>query len=118
MLQELGKSTIKQEIIVRWLTMSQLLESVLSSYSTLTSIAREKGTIHTLPSIDVSAVATIASLFVPWKHVIERVQASNTPSLHLVVISSQVEKSDIRSYEIHRRSLNMGEILQESGKKS
>lgn len=83
----MGKPTIKQEIIVRWLTMSQLLESVLSSYSSLTNIASEKGTLHTLPSIDISIVASIVDLFGPWKHVMERVQATNTPSLHLVVTS-------------------------------
>ncbi|CAF5060863.1 unnamed protein product, partial [Rotaria sp. Silwood1] len=38
-LEALRKPTIKQAIIVRWLTMSQLLESILSSYSALTSIA-------------------------------------------------------------------------------
>ncbi len=85
--QELGKPTIKQEITIRWLSMSQLLESVLSSYSTLTNIASEKGTLHTLPSIDVSSIAAIVGLFVPWKRVMERVQSLNTPSLHLVVTS-------------------------------
>ncbi len=87
LLQELGKPTIKQEITIRWLSMSQLLESVLSSYSTLTNIASEKGTLHTLPSIDVSSIAAIVGLFVPWKRVMERVQSLNTPSLHLVVTS-------------------------------
>ena len=87
MLQERGKPTIKQEVIVRWLSMAQLLESILSSYSTLTSIASEKGTLHTLPSIDVSNVAAIGDLFAPWKHVMERVQLTNAPSLHLVVTS-------------------------------
>ncbi|CAF3314721.1 unnamed protein product [Rotaria socialis] len=65
----------------------QLLESVLSSYSTLTNIASEKGALHILPTIDVSTVAAITSLFTPWKNVIERVQATNTPSLHIVVTS-------------------------------
>ena len=87
LLQELKKPTIKQEIIVRWLTMSHLLESILSSYSTLTNIASEKGALHTLPSIDISAIAGIAGLFTPWKEVIERVQATKTPSLHLIVTS-------------------------------
>ncbi|CAF2801081.1 unnamed protein product [Rotaria sp. Silwood2] len=87
MLEALKKPTIKQEIIVRWLTMSQLFESILSSYSALTSIASEKGALHTLPTIDVSTVATINGLFLPWKEVIERVQATNTPSLHIVVTS-------------------------------
>ncbi len=86
-MQELRKPTIKQEIVVRWLSMSQLLESVLSSYSTLTNIAGEKGTLHTLPSIDVSSIAAIVGLFAPWKRVMERVQSTNTPSLHLVVTS-------------------------------
>jgi hypothetical protein len=67
--------------------MSHLLESILSSYSTLTNIASEKGTLHTLPSIDVSTIAAIVDLFAPWKRVMERVQASKTPSLHLVVTS-------------------------------
>jgi hypothetical protein len=84
--QELGKPTIKQEITIRWLSMSQLLESVLSSYSTLTNIASEKGTLHTLPSIDVSSIAAIVGLFVPWKRVMERVQSLNTPSLHLFIL--------------------------------
>jgi hypothetical protein len=87
LLQELGKPTIKQEITIRWLTMSHLLESILSSYSTLTNIASEKGTLHTLPSIDVSIIAAIVDLFAPWKRVMERVQATNTPSLHLVITS-------------------------------
>ncbi|CAF1312512.1 unnamed protein product, partial [Rotaria sp. Silwood1] len=86
-LKALRKPTIKQEIIVRWLTMSQLLESILSSYSALTSIAGEKGALHTLPTIDVSTVATIIGLFLPWKEVIERLQATNTPSRHPVVTS-------------------------------
>ena len=86
-LEELGKVTIKQEIIVRWLTMSQLLESVLTSYSTLTSIASDKGTLHTLPSIDIPSVAAIVGLFSPWKHVVELVQTTKIPSLHLVVTS-------------------------------
>jgi hypothetical protein len=86
-LQELGKCTIKQEVIVRWLSMSQLLESILSSYSSLTHIASEKGVLHTLPSIDVSTVAAVVGLFAPWKHVMERVQTTKAPSLHLVVSS-------------------------------
>ncbi|CAF2877010.1 unnamed protein product [Rotaria sp. Silwood2] len=67
--------------------MSQLLESIMSSYSALTSIASEKGALHTLPTMDVSTVATIIGLFLPWKEVIERLQATNTQSLHLVVTS-------------------------------
>lgn len=67
--------------------MSQLLESVLSSYSTLTNIASEKGVLHTLPTVDVSTVSGIVGLFVPWKNVMELVQTTNTPSLHLVVTS-------------------------------
>ena len=87
LLQELRKPTIKQEVIVRWLSMSQLLESILSSYPSLTNIASEKGVLHTLPSIDVSTVSVFVGLFAPWKHVMERVQASATPSLHLVLTS-------------------------------
>lgn len=67
--------------------MSLLLESIVSSHSTLTSIASEKNVLHTLPSIDISTVGAIVSLFRPWKHVIERVQSTTTPSLHLVVTS-------------------------------
>jgi hypothetical protein len=67
--------------------MSQLLESILSSYSSLTNIASERGVLHTLPSIDVSTVAAIVGLFRPWKHVMERVQTTTTPSLHFVVTS-------------------------------
>ena len=47
--------------------MSQLLESVLASYSSLTNIASEKGVLHTLTSIDIPTVAAITSLFTPWK---------------------------------------------------
>lgn len=87
LLQELKKPTIKQEIIVRWLTMSHLLESILASYSTLKNIASEKGTLHTLPSIDISAIGGIVGLFTPWKQVIEHVQTTKRPSLHLIVTS-------------------------------
>ena len=67
--------------------MSQLLESILLSYPSLSNIASEKGVLHTLPTIDVSTVAAIVSLFAPRQHVMERVQATNTSSLHLVVTS-------------------------------
>lgn len=67
--------------------MSQLLESILASYSTLTNIATEKGTLHTLPSIDVASTAAVVSLFLPWKRVMERMQSAHTPSLHLIVTS-------------------------------
>ncbi|CAF5114625.1 unnamed protein product, partial [Rotaria sp. Silwood1] len=67
--------------------MSPLLESIMSSYSALTSIASEKGALHTLSTFDVSTVATIIGLFLSWKEVIERLQATNTQSLHLVVTS-------------------------------
>jgi hypothetical protein len=67
--------------------MAQLLESILSSYSTLKRIAGDKETLHTLLSIDVSTVAAITGLFVPLKHVMERVQITNAPSIHLVVTS-------------------------------
>ncbi|CAF0844168.1 unnamed protein product [Adineta steineri] len=87
LLQELSKPTIKQEVIVRWLTMSQLLESILASYSSLTNIAGDKGVLHTLPSIDIASVGAITALFAPWKNVIERVQTTTTSSLHLVVTS-------------------------------
>lgn len=87
MLQEIGKPTIKQEIVVRWVSMSQLMESILCSYSSLTTIAGQKGTVHTLPSIDISIVSTIVQFFAPWKHVMEKLQASKTPTIHLVVPS-------------------------------
>lgn len=86
-LQELGKPTIKQEIIVRWISMSQLMESILSSYSSLTTIANEKGTFHSLPPIDISIVSSIVHFFAPWKHVFDKLQASKKPTIHLVVPS-------------------------------
>ena len=86
-LQELGKPMIKQEIVVRWISMSQLMESILSSYPSLTTIAGEKGSLHTLPVIDISIVSTIVQFFAPWKHVMEKLQASRTPTIHLVVPS-------------------------------
>lgn len=67
--------------------MSQLLESICSSYSTLTNIASEKGALHTLPSVDVSSVAAIVGIFGRWKRVMEHVQTTKTPSLQLVVTS-------------------------------
>lgn len=87
LLQELKKPTVKQEIIIRWLSISQLLESILSSYPSLNNIASEKGTLHTLPSIDVSSIAAILGVFQPWKRVMERVQSTNTASLHIVLTS-------------------------------
>lgn len=87
LLQEAGKPTIKQEVIVRWLSMSQLLESVLASYSTLTNIASEKGTLHVLPSVDITVLATIVDLFSPWKEVMQHIQVTNTSSLHIVITS-------------------------------
>ena len=67
--------------------MSRLLDSVLSSYSSLTKITSDNGNLHTLPTIDVSTVAAISGLFVSWRSMIERVQATNTLSLHIVVTS-------------------------------
>ena len=87
LLQELGKPTIQREVVIQWLTMSRLLDSVLSSYSSLTKITSDNATLHTLSTIDVSTVAAISGLFVPWRDMIERVQATNTLSLHIIVTS-------------------------------
>ncbi|CAM4862642.1 unnamed protein product [Rotaria socialis] len=62
-------------------------EDLSAEYSKGKTFICEKGALHILPTIDVSTVAAITSLFTPWKNVIERVQATNTPSLHIVVTS-------------------------------
>ena len=122
MLQEQGKPTIKQEIGVHWLSMSQLLESVLSSYSTLTKTASEKGTMCTVPSIDVSSIAVVVGLFAPWKPVMEHVQCTNTSSLHLVVpsywhlLESTIVTTQVKTVRAdptgrHRKSLEFGSSI-------
>ena len=67
--------------------MSQFLDSVLYSYSSLTKIAGDNSTLHILSTIDVRTVAAISGLFVPWRDVSERVQATNSSSLHIIVTS-------------------------------
>ena len=63
--------------------MSQLLKSILSSYSTLTTIAGDESILRMLPSIDITNPVTFIDL---WQNIMTRIQTTLKPSLHLVVI--------------------------------
>ena len=89
-IQDAGGVALKQSTVVRWLSMSNLLESVDLSIEHLRSImsksANTKQTIK-LKKINVDGLKDLIGLLSVFKDVSLLVQTGNRPSLHMAYIA-------------------------------
>ncbi|CAF1438083.1 unnamed protein product [Didymodactylos carnosus] len=83
-IQEAGGVCLQQSTVVRWLSLIQLLESILKSYKQTRKILL--GRKQHLFNVDTKNVRDLARLLRPFKRVIKLIQMGNEPSLYMVLI--------------------------------
>ncbi|CAF3074368.1 unnamed protein product [Rotaria socialis] len=98
-IQEEGGVTLHQSCIVRWLSMSNLLESILKSFKITKRllIARNKQSLTI--DLDKITIKQLVLVLKPLKHVMTVFQTGNLPSLHLVLLCKLRLKISLSSYK-------------------
>ncbi|CAF3896809.1 unnamed protein product [Rotaria sp. Silwood1] len=98
-IKENGGVTLHQSTIVRWLSMSNLLESVLKSFTTTKRLllARKKQALTI--DLDEITIKQLVLVLKPFKHTMTLIQTGNIPSLHMVLLSTITLKEALSSYK-------------------
>jgi hypothetical protein len=77
--------TLHQSSVVRWLSLSNLLESIKNAYPFLVIVLNNNKQSARIQKIDMDMVEKLINFFYPWKIVLNELQRTNTPSLYLVL---------------------------------
>ena len=83
-IQDQGGVAVLQATVVRWLSMSQLLESINRSYRQLRKILGDRKKVIVLDKL---IILQLIILLRPFKHIILFIQKCKEPTLHLVTIA-------------------------------
>ncbi|CAF4039435.1 unnamed protein product [Rotaria sp. Silwood1] len=94
-----GGTTLHQACIVRWLSLSDLLESVIKSFKITKKLLYGKQKQHMINDLDEQYLKQLILLLKPFKHMMTIVQCGNSPSLHLVSLCYMTLKEILNSYE-------------------
>jgi hypothetical protein len=78
-------TTLHQASVVRWLSLSDLLESVQKAYTSLVLLLNSSKQGTRIQSINPELVGKLVHFLNPWKIVLSELQCSNAPSLHTVL---------------------------------
>ncbi len=85
-----------QSTVVRWLSLANCLEALLASYPSLNEIFVERKLDKTrLEKINVFLLERIIEFLKPWKQVSTRLQATNIPSIHVVIPGIETLKTSL-----------------------
>ncbi len=77
--------TVHQSSIVRWLSLSNLLESIRDAYPALVIVLNNNKQNSRIQKINMETVEKLIEYFYPWKVVLNELQKTSTPSLFLVL---------------------------------
>lgn len=80
-----GAATLHQSSIGRWLSLSDLLESIKNAYPSLVVLLNKSGQSARIQSINMDLVDKLIVFLRPWKIILKELQRTNTPSLFLVL---------------------------------
>ncbi|CAF2915108.1 unnamed protein product [Rotaria sp. Silwood2] len=94
-----GGTTLHQACIVRWLSLSHLLESVIKSFKITKKLLYGKQKQHMIHDLDEQYLKQLVLLLKPFKHMMTILQRGNSPSLHLVSLCYMTLKEILNSYE-------------------
>ncbi|CAF1073912.1 unnamed protein product [Didymodactylos carnosus] len=92
-------TTLHQSSIIRWLSLSDLLESIKRSYNALRIILTERKEEHRIDKINMTTVQQLINFLRPWKYVLYEVQKGNSPSLFTVFPCIAFLKADLINRE-------------------
>lgn len=85
-IEDLNGGTLHQSSVVRWLSMSDLLESVLRSFKIIKRLLVAKKKESLLKDFDERIIKQLVLILKPFKHMMKVIQCGNEPSLHLVLM--------------------------------
>ncbi len=80
-----GATTLHQSTIVRWLSLSDLLESIKNAYPSLVVLLNKSGQSARIQSINIDLVDKLITFLRPWKIILNELQRTKAPSLYLVL---------------------------------
>ncbi|CAF5133285.1 unnamed protein product, partial [Rotaria sp. Silwood1] len=90
--------TLHQSCIVRWLSMSNLLESILKSFKTTKRLLLARNKHSLIYDLNVLTIKQLVLVLKPVKHIVTLVQTGNSPCLHLVLLCNLTLKRALSSY--------------------
>jgi hypothetical protein len=98
-IKEEGGVTLHQATIVRWLSLSALLESVIKSFKIIRKLLTGKEKQKLITDLNLQCLKQLCALLKPFKHIILSVQKGNAPSLYLVTMCYITLKQVLQSFE-------------------
>ncbi|CAF2828050.1 unnamed protein product, partial [Rotaria sp. Silwood2] len=93
-----GDVTLHQSCIVRWLSMSNLLESMLKSFKATKRLLLARNKHSLINDLDLATLKQLVLVLKPLKHIMTLVQTGNLPSLHMVLLCTLTLKRALSSY--------------------
>ena len=92
-------TSLHQSSVVRWLSLSDLLESVKKSSESLRALLIQRDEEHRIERINMSTVHSLIEFLQPWKYILSEVQKGNSPSLFTVLPCISFLKEDLINRE-------------------
>jgi hypothetical protein len=84
---------------VRWLSLIDLLESILRSFAATKRVLINRKQQSKLNGIDEETLKQLIRLLKPFKHVLKIIQTTNTPSLYFVLICTLMLRRSLASFD-------------------
>ncbi|CAF1155607.1 unnamed protein product [Adineta steineri] len=98
-IQENGGVALQQSTVVRWLSLINLLESLVTSYEQTKRILNNRRQQAKLNKIDEYTLKQLICLLKPFKHVLQLVQKGDSPSLYMVLPMTLTLKKALSSFD-------------------
>ncbi len=98
-IKENGGATLHQATVVRWLSLSNLLDSVIKSFKIARKLLIGKEKQSLITDLHLQCLKQLSTLLKPFKHVMTSVQKGNSPSLYLVPMCYITLKEILQSFE-------------------
>ncbi len=90
---------LQQSTVVRWLSLINLLESIVRSFKVTKTILSNRGQTARLNTIYEDILKQLVCLLKPFKHMLHMIQTGDEPSLYMVLICSLTLKTALASFD-------------------
>jgi hypothetical protein len=94
-----GGVALQQSTVVRWLSLINLLESIVRSFKITKRLLANRGQITKVNTIDENVLKQLICLLKPFKHLLQLIQTGSEPSLYMVLIYSLTLKKTLTSFD-------------------
>lgn len=98
-IQANGGIALKQSTVVRWLSLIDLLESLVKSYKQTKKVLINRRQQAKLNKIDECVLKQLICLLKPFKNVLQLVQKGDGPSLYMVLPSTLALRKALSSFD-------------------